>query len=138
LTERLLLDTCAVIWLSRGDRLTDAAVERLDAALAAGEAPRVSPMTAWELGLLSARGRVPVTRPPLRWFEDFVQLSQSIVEALTPAILVAASYLPVPVHNDPVDRILIATARENGLTIVTRDRAILAYGERGHVRTLAC
>jgi PIN domain nuclease of toxin-antitoxin system len=52
--------------------------------------------------------------------------------------LVASSFLPQPVHNDPADRILIATAREQNLTIITRDRAILSYGAAGHVRTLAC
>lgn len=41
-------------------------------------------------------------------------------------------------NNDPIDRILIATAREHDLTIITRDRAILAYGAAGHVKTLAC
>ncbi len=60
------------------------------------------------------------------------------VQAVTPAILVAASYLPEPLHNDPMDRIIIATAREHDLTVITRDRLILAYGAAGHVRTLAC
>jgi len=46
--------------------------------------------------------------------------------------------LPQLIHKDPIDRILIATARENDLTIITRDRAILSYGAAGHVRTLAC
>ncbi|MNF14334.1 hypothetical protein D3C80_2165180 [compost metagenome] len=50
----------------------------------------------------------------------------------------ASSNLLQPVHNDPIDRILIATAREYDLTIITRDRAILDYGAAGHVRTLAC
>jgi PIN domain nuclease of toxin-antitoxin system len=49
-----------------------------------------------------------------------------------------SSYLPAPVHNDPTDRIIIATAREHDLTIITRDRAILAYGAAGHVKTLVC
>ena len=46
---------------------------------------------------------------------------------------VDSSFLPTPLHNDPADRILIATAREHDLTIITRDRAILAYGAAGHV-----
>jgi PIN domain nuclease of toxin-antitoxin system len=46
--------------------------------------------------------------------------------------------LPGPVHGDPADRILIATARALDLTIVTRDSAILDYSARGHVRALPC
>jgi PIN domain nuclease of toxin-antitoxin system len=53
-------------------------------------------------------------------------------------VLVTYSFLPQPIHNDPADRIIIATAREHDLTIITRDRAILAYGAAGHVKTLAC
>lgn len=82
--------------------------------------------------------RLASVKPPLRWFNDFVEAAKLQVAEVTPEILVASSFLPMPVHNDPVDRILIATAREHGLTIVTRDRAILAYGEAGHVKVLAC
>ena len=88
--------------------------------------------------MLVARGRLPTTRTALGWFEDFVRNGRVSVETATPEILIASSYLPVPIHNDPTDRILIATAREHDLTIITRDRAILAYGAAGHVRTLAC
>ena len=37
-----------------------------------------------------------------------------------------------------MDRILIATARKNNFSLLTNDRAILAYGAEGHVKTLAC
>jgi PIN domain nuclease of toxin-antitoxin system len=58
--------------------------------------------------------------------------------ALSPEILIASSFLPGEPPNDPADRILLATARDLGATLVTRDRAILAYGESGQVSTLAC
>jgi PIN domain nuclease of toxin-antitoxin system len=74
----------------------------------------------------------------LSWFADFVKDADVAVLDVTPQLLVESSFLPTPVHNDPTDRILIATAREYDLTIITRDRAILAYGAAGHVKTLAC
>ena len=57
---------------------------------------------------------------------------------LSPDILIAASFLPGTPPRDPMDRILIATARELAATLVTRDRAMLAYGEKGNVSVLAC
>ena len=57
---------------------------------------------------------------------------------LSPDILIAASFLPGKPPNDPMDRILIATARELAATLVTRDRAVIAYGEQGNVSVLAC
>jgi PIN domain nuclease of toxin-antitoxin system len=124
--------------MSHDEPIAREAIEAIGAAATSGASLRVSVMTAWELGMLVSKGRVPSTKPPLRWFEEFVQSAAIEVEGVTPQILVSASYLPTPIHNDPMDRILIATARELDLTIVTRDRAILAYGSAGHVKTLAC
>ena len=53
-------------------------------------------------------------------------------------LLVESSFLPGLVHNDPTDRIIIATARSKNLAIVTRDRAILTYAEAGFVKTVPC
>ena len=46
--------------------------------------------------------------------------------------------LPGDIHGDPMDRILVASARILEMILVTRDKPILAYGREGHVRTLAC
>ncbi|HCV25099.1 MAG TPA: PIN domain nuclease, partial [Candidatus Latescibacteria bacterium] len=56
---------------------------------------------------------------------------------LTPDIALASSRLPGEIHGDPADRMLIATARSLGATLVTRDRRILEYSQAGHVTTLA-
>jgi PIN domain nuclease of toxin-antitoxin system len=47
-------------------------------------------------------------------------------------------FLPGKPPRDPADRIIAATARDLGATLVTRDRALLAYGEEGHVAVLEC
>jgi PIN domain nuclease of toxin-antitoxin system len=46
--------------------------------------------------------------------------------------------LPGTPPDDPADRIIIATAREADMTIVTRDKQILEYSRAGHVRALVC
>jgi PIN domain nuclease of toxin-antitoxin system len=53
---------------------------------------------------------------------------------LTPKILIESTRLPGDLHRDPSDRILAATAREHGLTLVTRDRELLRYARKGHLR----
>jgi len=138
MSEGLLLDTCAAIWLANEEPVSQAAVDAVNAIPPGGNRLCVSAMTAWEIGMLISRGRIRSTKHALAWFEDFVKAGDVNVQAATPAIMIAASYLPEPLHNDPMDRIIIATAREHDLTIVTRDRAILAYGAAGHVKTLAC
>lgn len=136
-TENLLLDTCAVIWISQDEPIADAATTAISKAPQSGTL-NVSVMTAWEMGMLVSKGRLPSTKTPDRWFDEFVEAAAVTVEGVTPRILIAASYLPAVVHSDPMDRILIATARERDLTIVTRDKAILAYAAQGHVRAIAC
>ena len=61
-----------------------------------------------------------------------------VLQGLTADILIDSSLLPGEIHGDPADRIIIATARALDLTVVTRDRHILDYAARGHVRALAC
>ncbi|PBB43451.1 MULTISPECIES: type II toxin-antitoxin system VapC family toxin [unclassified Mesorhizobium] len=136
-TENLLLDTCAVIWISQDEPIADAATTAISKAPQSGTL-NVSVMSAWEMGMLVSKGRLPSTKTPDRWFDEFVEAAAVTVEGVTPRILIAASYLPAVVHSDPMDRILIATARERDLTIVTRDKAILAYAAQGHVRAIAC
>ncbi|WP_180897356.1 type II toxin-antitoxin system VapC family toxin [Martelella soudanensis] len=134
-TEGFLLDTCAMIWIAEGKRLSGEMQKLFEAGR---EDLYVSAMSAWELGLLISKGRIPATVTARQWFEQFLELSGAELLNPTIDILIAASFLPQPVHNDPADRILIATARAYGLTLITRDRAILAYGAAGHVKTLAC
>jgi PIN domain nuclease of toxin-antitoxin system len=133
----LLLDTNAAIWLSR-DELKASASEKLDEAARLGVATWLSPITAWEVGQLVARNRLSLGATPQRWFARILAMPNVHLAELSPEILIASSFLPGNPPRDPTDRILLATARDLGATLVTRDRAILAYGESGQVSTLAC
>jgi len=58
--------------------------------------------------------------------------------ALGPEIALDAWFLPGQVHGDPMDRLLIATARRLSAALVTRDDRILAYARAGHMQAIAC
>lgn len=135
---RLLLDTCAIIWIALRQPIRPEAKSAIDAVIGNNDWLRVSPISAWELGLLSAKGRLPTAMPPLRLFNQVVATEAVKVEALTPDVLIESSFLPGELHRDPADRILIATARVRGLTLVTRDHFILDYAKQGHVSALVC
>jgi PIN domain nuclease of toxin-antitoxin system len=133
----LLLDTNAAIWLSR-DELKASASAKLDEAARAGVATYLSPITAWEIGLLVSRSRLSLGTTPQRWFTRILAMPNVHLAELSPDILIASSFLPGTPPRDPADRILLATAREVGATLVTRDRLLLKYGEDGQVSTIAC
>ena len=134
----LLLDTCAALWISESAALSREAVEALDQASDEGRPIFVSPITAWEVGLLTARNRLTLPILPQAWFTRLMKAPGLRLAELPPAVLLDSSFLPGRPPKDPADRIIIATAREFDLTVVTRDRLILAYAEAGHVRALAC
>ena len=137
----LLLDTHAAIWLMEG-QLSGAVMEKLVfAGLADGVF--VSPITAWEVGLLArprtdGRPSLQFRPDPLAWFSTLMSKPVIRLAHLTVEIAIKSSDLPPPFHSDPADRLLVATARETNLTLLTRDKNILAYGEVGHVAVEPC
>ena len=134
----LLLDTCAVIWTAQGDPLHEPAASELPKACERGEALLVSPITAWEVAMLVAKGRMALALNPDLWLQRFCDLPGVTLAAMPPSVLVASTTLPGQTPGDPADRILIATARAFGYVLVTRDEKILEYGAHGHVQVLAC
>lgn len=136
--ETLLLDTCAVIWIAEEAEISAETVDALARAQERRQLVYVSPITAWELGLLVARGRLSFLMPPERWFEQMLQAPGLALADLPPEVLIASSFLPGEPPRDPADRIIAATAREFGFTLVTRDKLLLAYAEQGHIRAICC
>jgi PIN domain nuclease of toxin-antitoxin system len=134
----LLLDTHAAIWIAEDRPLAKAAVEALDAAYRAGSTVFVSAITAWEVGLLVSRNRLSLIARPERWFQRLLAIQGVQLAVLSPDILIASSFLPGKPPRDPADRIILATARDLGATLITRDGLLLKYGEDGQVSTIAC
>ena len=137
-TPPLLLDTHAAIWITEDQPLASAAVDAIDAAYRTGRTVFVSAITAWEVGLLASRNRLSLVAKPERWFQRLLAIPGIRLADLSPDILIASSYLPGKPPRDPADRILLATARDLGATLITRDHLLLKYGEDGQVSTIAC
>lgn len=115
----LLLDTHVLLWWLAGARLDPPARARIadPHALVA-----VSAATVWEIALKGAIGKLRVDRSILHHIGagGFEPLPISLDHAE------AVGHLPLH-HRDPFDRMLIAQARAEGLTLVTRDPAFDAY-----------
>jgi PIN domain nuclease of toxin-antitoxin system len=134
----LLLDTCAAIWISEEQPLASNALTAIERSHRSGGFIYVSPITAWEIGLLVSRGKLTSPMSPQRWFERLLEAPGVRLADVSPDVLIASSFLPGAPPRDPADRILAATAREYGYRLMTRDTPLLTYAHQGHLQVLAC
>jgi PIN domain nuclease of toxin-antitoxin system len=125
-TGKLLDTNIALFALGAPDRLTRAAVSAIQAG------PNVlSVVSYWEVVLKSAKGNLKVSDPPQWWRDALDQLAATPL-LLRPEHVAAVHGLPHH-HKDPFDRILIAQAVHEGLTLVTSDAAFGHYRSK-HLR----
>ena len=132
----VLLDTHVWVWLMEGrPGVRPEAIQLMERA---GEESflRVCVISAWEIGMLEAGGRLRFDISCEEWVEQAFGLPGLSLVPLTPSICVRSSRLPGVFHGDPADRIIVATARELGAVLLTRDDPILQYAAQGHVRAL--
>jgi PIN domain nuclease of toxin-antitoxin system len=133
----LLLDTSAAVAVAEDD-LTPEGEAAIDRAYRARAIVYLSPVTAWEIALLMQRGRLASPLSPERWFERLAAAPGVQIAELTSAVMVAAAGLPGTPPRDPADRMIVATARQLGLTLMTRDKLLLGYAQAGHVQAVGC
>lgn len=128
---RLLLDTHVWIWtqVSPGKVGRQATRLMLDAKNING----VATISALEIARLIAHGDIVLHKPLDAWVEAALASLHAREFPLTRDIALEAYRLPEILHRDPADRILVATARVEGMTLVTADTRLLAYS---HVKTV--
>jgi PIN domain nuclease of toxin-antitoxin system len=101
----------------------------------AREAIRVSPVTLFELAALHTSGRLRLSRALEQWVGDSVDAAGVRIAELTPSVAIDAGSIPRAALSDPLDRLLVSTARHLDAVFVTADRRILEYAsETGNVR----
>lgn len=120
-----LLDTHTAIWALESPELLTAAGRN---AVLAG--PNVlSVLSYWEVTLKSMKGKLDVGDPRIWWLEALDQLAATPL-VLRPQHIAGVSELP-PIHRDPFDRMLVAQAIVEGLTLVSIDEEIAQYTVSG-------
>lgn len=120
-----LLDTAVIIWAGDSpDRLSSASREALE------EGPVfLSVIAYWEVVIKAAKGRLELGDPRLWWQRAVLNLRAGVLP-LMPEHIHQLSQLP-RLHQDPFDRVLVAQAMCERLTLLSPDRAVAAYGSAG-------
>jgi PIN domain nuclease of toxin-antitoxin system len=119
----ILLDTHVLVWtVADSTRLSRAALRAIKRARRQDGGLAISAITLWELALLLARGRIQAYGT----VEASVRLLSegTVVRPITPEIAALSTQFPDDYPREPADRLIGATARSEGLTLVTRDENI--------------
>jgi PIN domain nuclease of toxin-antitoxin system len=133
----LLLDTHIWLWVVAGsDELPAEARHTIAGAVGAGML-RIAAISLWEIALLASRGRIVLGKPIGVWLDEALADPGPAIEPLTPRIAIESHELPERIHGDPADRMIVATARVTGATLMTRDHRILDYAAHGHLAAIA-
>ncbi len=120
----MLLDTCALLWLAHDQiKMSEETLQRID------EAPVVfiSAVSGFEIGLKHRAGKLQLPAPPREWIKAILTHHHIAVIGLDLEICIKATELP-PIHKDPCDRFIIATALTRQLPVATADQRFIEYG----------
>ena len=129
----IVLDTHVwVWWVSGAGRLSHVAAELIERGVTE-RSIHVSSISAWEVSLLVRSGRLELTMDPEDWIASSESLPFLQFVPVDSRIATRAATLPGPLHNDPADRTIIATAQILGAALVTRDERLWHYP---HVETV--
>lgn len=130
---RALLDTHVLLyWLDGGYRLS-AAQRNVVSAASEDEPVWVSDISLWEVSTLASLKRIRLSLPLRDWLDRAVAAPLVRRVSISPAVAAEVAGLPDSFHRDPADRIIVASARTIGATLLTQDRRII---ESGLVATL--
>lgn len=121
----IVLDTCVFIWLGlEQEKLTSDAMSAIQANRSA-----ISDITFMEIGYLVRKNRLKISCTASDFANLVVEAHDIEVISITPEIVETALGFPEEVNNDPVDRIISATAVINESQLVTSDRNLLKAGQ---------
>jgi len=130
----IVLDTHVLVWWANGETASlPAAARRAIAAELKGGRIAISSISAWELAMLVAHGRMALSVDTRQWLDLVGQIEAVEFVPVDNAIAIDSVELPGEFHRDPADRLIVATARKLGAPLVTADEKIRAYP---HLRTI--
>lgn len=126
---KYLLDTHVVIWWLNDDRkLSRSHAKLLERSERSGATMGLSAISLWEIAKLVECGRLELTQSVDDSIEQLETNALFTILPLTGRVAVESTRLGGRLHSDPIDQLIVATARCHGLTLLTVDERIIESG----------
>ena len=124
----LVLDSHVFVWwLSDSRRLSRGQLRALSK-IGPDNPAHLSDVSLWEIATLVQLGRIRLKMPLREWLDSALEPPWVELHAISPGVAAEVASLPDSFHRDPGDRIIVATARVLGATLLTQDESIIASG----------
>lgn len=130
---KYVLDTHVWIWWNMHPQKLSAPVRSLLSNPDRYEELLLSAISPWEFSKLLEKERIGISCNPEEWIAEALDMPKLRLVPLTPTIACRSTSLPHHFNGDPADQIIVATAREENATILTKDQIIWKYR---HVRSV--
>ena len=121
----IILDTHAWLWWNNeSSNLSNSARTAIDLTDAIG----ISAMSCWEVAMLAGKSRIELSMDVEAWINLALEHPKVRLLPLTPQIAVLSTRLPGNFHGDPGDRLIVATALNHKVPLISKDRKIQEWG----------
>lgn len=124
---KYLLDTHTWIWWNMNPPRLSQKVKEIMGNTDMYDEMLLSAISPWEFSKLLEKNRLCISIDPEAWIDIALDMPKLRLVPLTPVLSYRSTVLPQPFHSDPADQIIVATAREENATLLSRDEKILDY-----------
>ncbi len=132
----IVLDTHVLLWaLLQPEELSEDIKQIINSAQENSQL-LLSSISLWEIAMLKLKKRINIYEPIKDFLESISNINGLAIKDISPEIAAESIALMDEFHGDPADRIIVATAKSYGATLITRDQKILTWASLGHIKSL--
>ena len=124
---KYMLDTHTWIWWHMNPKKLSHKVKKIIKNTNSYDEILLSAISPWEFSKLLEKKKIGISCDPEDWINSALDMPKFRLVPLSPVLADRSTALPQPFHSDPADQIIVATAREENATILTKDERILTY-----------
>ncbi len=124
---KYMLDTHTWIWWHMNPQKLSQKVKRIIGNTDRYNEILLSAISPWEFSKLLEKKKIGISCDPEDWINSALDMPKFRLIPLSLVLAYRSTVLPQPFHSDPADQIIVATAREENATILTKDERILTY-----------